>query len=96
MKSRLPLAHALAEAGRMASLGVQALGEMLTRPFEGRLWIREMEQIGVRSLGVAAIATIFTGMVLALQTAYSLPASGSSTTSAPSFRSPSFESWAPS
>ena len=76
MKSRWPLAHALDEAGRMASLGVQAIGEMLTRPFEGRLWIREMEQIGVRSLGVAAIATIFTGMVLALQTAYSLPGLG--------------------
>jgi phospholipid/cholesterol/gamma-HCH transport system permease protein len=76
MKSRLPLADSLDEAGRMAGLGVQALGEMFTRPFEVRLWIREMEQIGVRSLGVAAIATIFTGMVLALQTAYSLPGLG--------------------
>lgn len=35
-----------------------------------------MEQIGVRSVGVASITTIFTGMVLALQTAYSLPAIG--------------------
>ncbi len=35
-----------------------------------------MEQIGVRSLGVASITTIFTGMVLALQTALSLPALG--------------------
>jgi phospholipid/cholesterol/gamma-HCH transport system permease protein len=35
-----------------------------------------MEQIGVRSLAVAAIATVFTGMVLALQTALSLPGLG--------------------
>lgn len=35
-----------------------------------------MEQIGVRSLAVAGITTIFTGMVLALQTALSLPALG--------------------
>ena len=76
MKRRLPLAHSLGEAGRMAALGVEALGEMFTRPLEFRLWIREMEQIGVRSLGVAAIATVFTGMVLALQTAYSLPGLG--------------------
>jgi len=35
-----------------------------------------MEQIGVRSLGVAGITTVFTGMVLALQTALSLPSLG--------------------
>jgi phospholipid/cholesterol/gamma-HCH transport system permease protein len=35
-----------------------------------------MDQIGVRSLGVAGTTTIFTGMVLALQTAYSLPSLG--------------------
>ena len=35
-----------------------------------------MEQIGWRSLGVASVTTIFTGMVLALQTAYSLPSLG--------------------
>src|SRR6185295_3302013 len=45
-------------------------------PYEGGLWIAQMEQIGVRSLGVASITTIFTGMVMALQTAYSLPAIG--------------------
>src|SRR6185436_3709548 len=45
-------------------------------PYEVRLWIEQMEQIGVRSLGVASITTIFTGMVLALQTAFSLPSLG--------------------
>jgi phospholipid/cholesterol/gamma-HCH transport system permease protein len=60
----------------MAILGFRTLKEMVLPPFEFGLWLREMEQIGVRSLGVAAITTIFTGMVLALQTAYSLPSIG--------------------
>ncbi|MEE8138472.1 MAG: ABC transporter permease [Thermoanaerobaculia bacterium] len=64
------------QAGRLALLGAEALKAMLLPPYEVRLWVREMEQIGVRSLGVAAITTLFTGMVMALQTSYSLPALG--------------------
>ncbi|MGB3565119.1 MAG: ABC transporter permease [Thermoanaerobaculia bacterium] len=59
--------------GHLALLSAQAFKAAIAPPYELRLWIREAEQIGVRSLGVAAITTIFTGMVLALQTAYSLP-----------------------
>jgi len=62
--------------GAMAILSGQAFLAMLRPRFEVRAWVREMEQIGVRSLGVAGITTIFTGMVLALQTAYSLPSLG--------------------
>lgn len=71
-----PVANPLAQAGRMAQLGVQAPTAMARPPWEFGAWVREMDQIGVKSLGVAAITTIFTGMVLALQTAYSLPAIG--------------------
>lgn len=60
----------------MSVLGGRALIGLLSSPFEIRQWLREMEQIGVRSFGVAAVTTIFTGMVLALQTAYSLPEIG--------------------
>ena len=63
-------------AGRLALLTAHAFVAMFRRPWEVRLWVREAEQIGVRSFGVAAITTIFTGMVLALQTAYSLPSLG--------------------
>ena len=63
-------------AGRLALLGAGAIKAMLLPPYEVRLWVREMEQIGVRSLGVAVITTVFTGMVLALQTSYSLPSLG--------------------
>lgn len=64
------------QAGELALLSVRSLRALSSRPFETHLWLTQMDQIGVRSLGVAAITTIFTGMVLALQTAYSLPELG--------------------
>jgi phospholipid/cholesterol/gamma-HCH transport system permease protein len=63
-------------AGELAQLTVQAFTQLVRPPYEFSLWIQQMERIGVRSLGVASITAIFTGMVLALQTAYSLPALG--------------------
>ncbi len=60
----------------MASLGWQALRALLLPPYDLRAWLVQMEQVGVQSVGVAALTTIFTGMVLALQTAYSLPSIG--------------------
>jgi phospholipid/cholesterol/gamma-HCH transport system permease protein len=66
----------LAHAGGLAVLAGRAVVAAATPPYEVRAWIRQMEQLGVRSLAVAAVTTIFTGMVLALQTAYSLPQIG--------------------
>ena len=65
-----------AETGELGLLTGRAFLAMIAPPYEVGLWIRQMEQIGVRSLGVASITTIFTGMVLALQTALSLPSLG--------------------
>jgi len=62
--------------GALAQLTGQAFHALFTPPWEFGLWVHQMEQIGVRSLGVASITTVFTGMVLALQAAYSLPAIG--------------------
>jgi phospholipid/cholesterol/gamma-HCH transport system permease protein len=62
--------------GDLALLTGRAFAALVSPPFETGLWIEQMEQIGVRSLGVAGITTLFTGMVMALQTAYSLPTLG--------------------
>jgi len=62
--------------GELALLTGQAFAALVRPPYEWDLWLAQMEQIGVRSLGVASITTIFTGMVMALQTAYSLPSLG--------------------
>ena len=71
-----PLTRWLAEVGRLAALAKNAFWAMIQPPYAISAWVREMENIGVRSLGVAGITAIFTGMVLALQTAYSLPGLG--------------------
>ena len=71
-----PLRDAAVVAGEIAELAGRALAGLFRRPFQGAAWISEMDQIGVRSLGVAGVTTIFTGMVMALQTAYSLPGLG--------------------
>jgi phospholipid/cholesterol/gamma-HCH transport system permease protein len=62
--------------GELALLTGQAFAALVRPPYEWSLWFIQMEQIGVRSLGVAGITTIFTGMVMALQTAHSLPTLG--------------------
>ena len=64
------------EAGELALLAARAVRSLATPPWETRVWLAQMEQIGVRSFGVAAITTVFTGMVLALQTALALPGLG--------------------
>ncbi|REJ79895.1 MAG: ABC transporter permease [Acidobacteria bacterium] len=70
------LRRATSEVGAIALLTVRAFRALLTPPFELRLWLHQMEQLGVMSLAVASVTMIFTGMVLALQTAYGLPELG--------------------
>ena len=71
-----PMTRAVRHVGGVAILTWQSFVAMVMPPWEFGLWLRQMDQLGVRSLPVAAITTIFTGMVLALQTAYSLPELG--------------------
>ncbi|MBW2278242.1 MAG: ABC transporter permease [Deltaproteobacteria bacterium] len=68
-----PILHT---AGELSILTGKAFIGMVSPPYRLPSWIRQMEQIGVQSLLVAAITTTFTGMVLALQSAYSLPSLG--------------------
>jgi len=41
---------------------------MFRRPFEGREWLRQMVRVGTDSIPVVVLTSMFTGMVLALQT----------------------------
>jgi phospholipid/cholesterol/gamma-HCH transport system permease protein len=66
----------LRRVGQLSTLTAQAFVAMASPPYRFASWVRQAEQIGVRSLLVAGITTTFTGMVLALQTAYSLPTLG--------------------
>jgi phospholipid/cholesterol/gamma-HCH transport system permease protein len=49
---------------------------MFTRPFYRTELVRQMDEIGVKSVSVAGLTALVTGGVLAMQTAYSLAAFG--------------------
>lgn len=65
--------HALFE---IALLTLQVGRGLLRRPFEWRLTIEQMYRLGVRSLPLVGLTTIFTGAVMALQVSYTLAAYG--------------------
>jgi len=48
------------------------------RPIEYRLWMEQLYQLGARSTTITNVTLLFTGMVLSIQTAYSLAAYGGS------------------
>lgn len=62
--------------GAVTLLALATLGRMVTPPFEGRESLRQFEALIVGSWKLAAIISFFTGMVMALQTAYALAAFG--------------------
>ncbi|MDH3627649.1 MAG: ABC transporter permease [Acidobacteriota bacterium] len=66
----------LEELGGMARLGWDALRVGVRRPFGFRLFLDQLHELGVKSLTITNITLLFTGMVLAIQTAYSLAAYG--------------------
>ena len=76
MRPTGPLGAFLFEAGQLSLLAWQGATQLVRPPYRLGSWIDQMQRFGWGSLGVAAITTLFTGMVLALQTAYSLPTLG--------------------
>ncbi|HXM77983.1 MAG TPA: ABC transporter permease [Thermoanaerobaculia bacterium] len=62
--------------GGLTQLAGQALVGAVTRPFYATEVLKQMDEIGVKSVSITGITALFTGMVLALQTAYSLAAFG--------------------
>jgi phospholipid/cholesterol/gamma-HCH transport system permease protein len=58
--------------GGVGLLAAQVLRSLALPPKYFRLIVREIEVMGVRSLGVALTAAIFTGMVFAIQTAVNM------------------------
>jgi len=60
----------------MARLGWAGIRNTVRPPYEWDLWMEQFFQLGVRSLTITNITLLFTGMVLAIQTAFSLAAYG--------------------
>lgn len=66
----------LSELGGLALLAGDAIRLGVHRPFERALWIDQLEHLGVQSLTITNVTLLFTGMVLAVQTSYSLSSYG--------------------
>jgi phospholipid/cholesterol/gamma-HCH transport system permease protein len=64
--------------GGATDLAVQTVQQAVRGTIEMPLLIAQFDQIGVRSMSIVAITSLFIGMVLALQTAYSLADFGGS------------------
>ncbi|MCC6524852.1 MAG: ABC transporter permease, partial [Polyangiaceae bacterium] len=63
---------ALGHAGLLGKLTWGAFRASVRRPLELRATIYQMEALGVRSLGIASVVALFTGLVMATQFAYGL------------------------
>jgi phospholipid/cholesterol/gamma-HCH transport system permease protein len=62
--------------GGLAEMTWEAMKGCFTRPFYKDELVWQMDEIGVKSVSITGITALFTGMVLALQSAYSLAAFG--------------------
>jgi phospholipid/cholesterol/gamma-HCH transport system permease protein len=71
-RTRKRVSNALFYIGDIADLAVQTVTQARRKPFEREIFVAQLDQVGVRSLSIVSITSLFIGMVLALQTAYSL------------------------
>lgn len=67
---------ALRHLGAFSLLFAETVREAVRRKPEWRVLFDQLHHLGVRSLAIATVTALFTGMVLALQTSYSLAAYG--------------------
>jgi phospholipid/cholesterol/gamma-HCH transport system permease protein len=58
--------------GGLSQLAFRTFYYALTPPYHLRALIQQVDHLGVRSISIAGVAAIFTGLVLALQTTYGL------------------------
>jgi phospholipid/cholesterol/gamma-HCH transport system permease protein len=58
--------------GRLGLMTWQAIFAMFRRPFEVQSTIYQMESLGVSSMGIASVTSLFVGMVMAVQFAIGL------------------------
>src|SRR5688572_20735952 len=62
--------------GGLGTVITQTARAAVTRPFYGSEVLAQMDELGVKSVSITGITALFTGMVLAPQTAYALAAFG--------------------
>src|SRR4029079_18970789 len=71
-RGRKHLADTMFYLGDISQLALKTITQAKRGPLEMDAFMAQLDQVGVRSLSIAGITSLFIGMVLALQTAYSL------------------------
>jgi phospholipid/cholesterol/gamma-HCH transport system permease protein len=62
----------LAQLGEVATLAKNCVRALFKKPFEGREIIRQLESLGVASMGIVTVTSVFIGMVMSTQFAFGL------------------------
>jgi phospholipid/cholesterol/gamma-HCH transport system permease protein len=62
----------LGHVGQIWDMTIGTLRAVFRRPFEGREIVRQVESLGVASMGIVVVTSIFIGMVMAVQFAFGL------------------------
>ncbi len=62
----------ISELGQLSRMGVGALQAGTRRPFEGKAIIQQIEAVGVASLWIVFVSSLFIGMVMSVQFAFGL------------------------
>src|SRR5690606_20773908 len=62
----------LRHLGLLSEMTVRAVRAGFKRPFEGKAIIAQLEALGVASVGIVTVTSVFIGMVMAVQFAFGL------------------------
>jgi len=62
----------LVHFGQLTEMTIGASRAIFRRPFEGRAILAQLDSLGVRSLGIVVVTSVFIGMVMAVQFAFGL------------------------
>jgi phospholipid/cholesterol/gamma-HCH transport system permease protein len=66
------IAHFVEHMGGIGQLTARTAASLMRRPLEIHATIYQIESLGVRSLGIVAVTSVFIGMVMTIQFAYGL------------------------
>jgi phospholipid/cholesterol/gamma-HCH transport system permease protein len=66
------IVRAVSHVGGVTTLSLRTFRALFTTRFEFRAFIYQLEQMGVKSFGIAAATAVFVGIVMAIQFAFSL------------------------
>ncbi|MFO0567895.1 MAG: ABC transporter permease [Polyangiaceae bacterium] len=69
---RLRFLGFIVHLGQVAHMTARTTRALFKRPFEGRAIIAQFESLGVKSVGIVVVTSVFIGMVMAVQFAFGL------------------------